>query len=263
MAAEKEKNHKAIQTDKARVIFFDLEYYVPKKNRKPHGLNYNPAVAGNMLLGGVFYSANPVSDLAPSGHSQMKKMKSFWLWQHKTEQQLLRAIYEYLKQIKGEVFKHLGDRVSPVMCGIGISNSDLPVLNHLFNKHLTDTSDKLFEFQNSFRVIDLSQLAIAAFNHNGPFLYPKTKNEVTSKFLSGKRMEDGRSVWELYEREEFGKIEARVIEEISLTISCYKAIKENFDLFKQLELKHKKELKKSDASRPNSINNLSSKADIL
>lgn len=158
---------------------------------------------------------------------------------------LLQAIYKYLKEIEAQVYKHFHGIVSPVVCGIGISNSDIPVLFHLLNKYTIDTSLKLFELQNTLKILDLSQLSVGTFNKKDHFLYPKTKNEILSKYLQGERMESGISVWELYETQEFSKIESRVIEEVNSTVSCYKSIKQNFDFLKQLEAEHKMQIKKT------------------
>lgn len=243
------KRHVAIEPSKAKILFFDLEFYVPPKNRKETGFNYNPAVDENMLLGGVFYPANPAKDLLPHVPFNSNKLKNFWLWEYQAEKKLLQAIYTYLKEIESQVYKHFQGIVSPVVCGIGISNSDIPVLFHLLNKHSIDTAPKLFELQNTLRVLDLSQLSIGTFNKKDHFLYPKTKNEILSKYLHGKRMESGKSIWELYETHEFCKIESRVVDEVNLTVSCYKAIKQNFDFFKQLESEYKKQIKNSSPKK--------------
>ena len=240
---------KSIEPSKARIIFFDLEFYVPIQNRKESGFNYNPAIEGNLLLGGSFYSSSPTKDLLPEKTFNQNKLKHFWLWQHNGEKHLLESIYKHLREIEAQIYRHFQGVVSPVVCGIGISNSDLPVLFHLFSKHEIDTPANLFEFQNLLRVIDLSQLSIGLFNKKDAFLYPKTKNEILSKCLRGKTMESGKNIWELYECGDLKKIEARVSEEISSTISCYKIIKKNFDLFKQLEAEHKKQLKNKAASK--------------
>ena len=51
-----------IKLNKCRVIFFDLEFYVPEKLRGNKGFVYNPWDKKCKLIGGAFFAANPVRD---------------------------------------------------------------------------------------------------------------------------------------------------------------------------------------------------------
>ena len=47
---------KKIYKQKGPILFFDLEYYVPKNDRKRQGysLRYNPTMKDHFIIGGVF-----------------------------------------------------------------------------------------------------------------------------------------------------------------------------------------------------------------
>jgi aconitase B len=54
--------------------------------------------------------------------------------------------------------------------------------------------------------------------------------ELYQKYLSGKKMESGTSVWDLYEQKNYAAIEARCTEEIDDALFIYKSM---FDLKKE------------------------------
>lgn len=133
--------------------------------------------------------------------------------------------------------------VSPVLCGIGITSSDIPILFELFKRFQILTNQEAFKFQNSFRVVDLSQLAIGTFNNPNNFLYPKTKSHILNKYMPGTKFETGKTVWQLYESKSHEEIQQRVVSEIFSTHRCYELIKTDLETFKSLELR-KKNLKR-------------------
>lgn len=110
----------------------------------------------------------------------------------------------------------------------------------LFKRFQVLSNAEAFAFQNAFRVIDISQLALATFNNASYFLYPKTKGHILNKYLPGTKFESGKSVWELYESKDHEGIRTRVFDEVYSTHRCYELIKCDFDKFKSLELSHKK-----------------------
>lgn len=226
--------------NKCRVVFFDLEFYVPERCRSKTGFCYNPWDKGCKILGGSFLTANPAKDFGLSDTDVYKKIKSLWLWKHGSEKELLQQIYNILKSAHDIVHNAHDGAVSPILCGIGITSSDIPILFELFKRFNILTNAEAFAFQNRFRAIDLSQLAITTFNNPNDFLYPKTKGVILSKYLPEIQFESGKSVWELYEQKDHEKIQHRVLEEVSATYSCYNLIKADIAKFKSLELIHKK-----------------------
>ena len=144
--------------NKCRVIFFDLEFYVPESSRIPNTFSYNPWDKQSKFLGGCFFFANPSSDFNLTDQQVHSKIKPLWLWKHKSERELLVHIYDLLKQAEETVSKAHKNRLYPIMCGIGITTSDVPILFDLFKRYKILSNRDSFIFQNKFRNIDLSQL---------------------------------------------------------------------------------------------------------
>lgn len=234
-----------IKPGKCRVIFFDLEFYVPLKSRDRAGFCYNPWDKGSKLLGGSFLKANPEKHLTDTSIVTEKNVKSLWLWNHGSERQLLIQIYHILKSAYDLVFKAHEGKVSPILCGIGISSSDVPILFELFKRYNILSNSEAFYFQNKFRVIDISQLAMSTFNNSSNFIYPKQKSQILQKYMPKKKFENGKNVWSLYDKKDTSSIESRVIDEVLCAYHCYMRILKDLRYFKYLE----KNKKKIDSAR--------------
>lgn len=232
-----------IVLNKCRIVFFDLEFYVPESSRTEHGFCYNPWDKKCKLLGGSFFLANPTKDFETTDFKIKNKIKSLWLWNYQSEKQVLEDIYTLLNDVLELVRKTHKGMVSPILCGIGITTSDLPILVELFKRYKILTNAEAFVFQNKFRVVDLSQLSISTFNNGNNFLYPKSKNEILIKYINGKKFESGKVVWELYESKDYAGIEERVLDEVASTHKCYKLINDDLHKFKALEKAEKKRMK--------------------
>ena len=224
-----------VNIDRCRVVLFDLEFYVPETSRRSTGLCYNPWDKSCKLIGGSFISANPKTDFDLPEEKIIKKVSSLWLWDHKDEKELCVKIYELLKSTLDIVHKAHEGRVSPLLCGIGISSSDIPVLFELFKRYKILSNSEAFFFQSCFRIIDLSQMAIPCFNNTTNYLYPKVKNDLLQKYMTGKKFSSGKSVWELYEQKNHTLIEERVIDEVVSSHVIYKSIIADYRYFKKLE----------------------------
>ena len=232
-------NHARPKLKKCRTIFFDLEFYVPPESRKENQLNYNPWDKKCEFLGGSFLTIIPATESSLSSERAKKKIKSFWLWDYDSEKEILTAIYTFLKSHADVVRQAHNGTISPILCGIGITTSDIPVLMELFKRFKIQTNSEAFEFFSKFRVIDLSQLAIGVINNSTPFMYPVRKHVILAKYLNGKSMKPGESVWQLYESKDHDGIVQRVNEEVIASYIGYKKIKADFDLFKELEKENK------------------------
>jgi hypothetical protein len=170
--------HSRLIISKCRIIFFDLEFYVPESSRTENGFCYNPWDENCKLIGGSFLLANPANDFGISDHEIQSKIKSHWLWQHGTEEKLLQAIHDTLRIAFDLVRKAHKGAVSPILCGIGITSSDIPIIFELFKRFNILSNIEAFNFQNGFRAIDLSQISVATFNNQDNFLYPKSKSHI-------------------------------------------------------------------------------------
>lgn len=226
--------------NKCRTVFFDLEFYVPESSRKEVGFCYNPWDKKCKFLGGSFLTINPQKDFYLPDQAIKRKVNSLWLWDYESEQELLKNILDILFPIVDLVKEAHQHRVSPLLCGIGITTSDVPILFNLFSRFKLLSNQDAFALQNSFRQIDLSQTAIGAFNNRDNWVYPKTKNEILNKHLKNKKFEDGRSVWDLYEHKDYEKISNRVVDEVFSTFLCYKSIDNEYRSLRQLKETSKK-----------------------
>ncbi len=232
--------NKRIIISKCRIIFFDLEFYVPQNSRSNIDFCYNPWDKDSKLLGGSFLIANPQKDFGITEYDIRKRTKSLWIWNHESEKDLLLQIYNTLKNTYDMVRNAHDGAVSPILCGIGITSSDIPILFELFKRYKILTNSEAFSFQNGFRVIDLSQLSVATFNNSNNFLYPKTNSHILNKYLPDIKFESGKSVWQLYESGDYEGIQSRVLSEVATTHRCYESIKSDLDQFKYLERDYQK-----------------------
>ncbi len=239
-------SYRKINLNQCRIIFFDLEFYVPENHRHHKGICYNPWIKDCRLLGGSFFSANPKTDFQLNAHlsTKQKSIKSFWLWREKNEAELIKKIFNHLNSLLIHKEKN-GDLL---LCGIGITTSDVPVLIDLFKRYRLLTNQEAFRFQNQFRMIDLSQLAIGCFNQSTDFMYPKIKNDLVNKFTSYPSFASGKEVWGLFENKSYSQIETRVIKEIIITYDIYNSLLAHFRHFKKLELIEKKREAKNKVS---------------
>jgi len=241
----KQKRKYYLYLNKTRIIFFDLEFYVKQKNRDYLSFSYNPWDKNCTFLGGSFLIMNPAKDFNNSDEYIRNKIKSLWIWNYKnSERNLLLAIFKILKKEQDFVLKAHANSISPILCGIGITHADIPVLMNLFVRFKILTNKESFIFQNKFRTVDLSLLALSSFNFKHYFLYPISKNQILSKFKQEEKFESGTIVWDLYDKKNFKEIQNRTENEVFKTYLCYKLIKKNINYLRELEKIDKKRGKK-------------------
>lgn len=234
--------------EKCRIIFFDLEFYVPLDGRNRRGFCYNPWNVNHKFLGGTFLNINPKKDFDKSLKNIEDSLKSFWIWNYSSEEEMVKDIFNFLK-ITHELVLTANDwRFSPILCGINITSSDYLILFELLKKHSILNNENAFYFQNDFRIIDISQISVSIFNNNSNFLYPKTKNNIFQKYNIADKMSSGKTVWDLYDSKETLLIEERVKSEVLYTYIAYQKLLLNFKNFKILEDNEKKLLHKQNDS---------------
>jgi hypothetical protein len=227
--------------NKTKVIFFDLEYFVPLGDRgrkSPSGMTFSPVTLGHKVLGGTFQTFYPMlNELLPAHR--------VWEWGTGSERGVLQQILDLLKQ----EWRTIGSKNqggSLMLCGIGISHSDVPTLLAKMVEYDLDTPERIYDLITGCRQIDLSTATYCQFSSSqGYFAYPKTKAELYQKYLTGRAMESGKSVWDLYETRNFAAIEARSTQEVEDSINIYKAM---FDLKKRVS-KGIERLKKLDKAQ--------------
>ena len=206
--------------DKTKIIFFDLEYYVPgdgRDRKTPGGMTFSPVVRGHKILGGTFQTYFPMID-------KLEPARSTWEWRAGSEKAVLEAILRLLKHEWApiESRERLG---SLMLSGIGISHSDVPALLAKMTALQLDEPSRIYDLLCGCRQIDLTTATYCQFSFNQAyFAYPKTKSHLYQKYLNGKMMESGKSVWDLYESKDYPAIEARSTAEVSDSIAIYKAM---------------------------------------
>lgn len=147
-----------------------------------------------------------------------------WEWTHGSEKALLQAVYGLLRHQWKSISAKSGAG-SLMLGGIGISHSDVPALLWKFRSHKTADPNEVYDTVCGCRQVDLSQSTFCQFSVNtGYFAYPKSKSHLYQKYLSGKKMESGKSVWKSYDARDFEAIERRSAEEVQDAIAIYKAM---------------------------------------
>ncbi|POR57995.1 hypothetical protein N028_19075 [Pseudomonas syringae USA011] len=61
--------------------------------------------------------------------------------------------------------------------------------------------------------------------------------------MYGTKFEPGKSVWQLYEAKSHAEIQTRVLDEVYSTHKCYQLIQSDFESFKKLEARNKRQEK--------------------
>jgi len=206
--------------DKTKVIFFDLEYYVPASDRGRKtlgGMTFSPVLPGHKILGGTFQAYFPMQD-------RFGARTTIWEWTLGTERDVLRAIFNLLQQ-EWKSIEAKDQAASLMIAGIGISHSDVPTLLARLSANAIASKTRIYDLLCGCRQIDLTMATYCQFSFNhGYFAYPKTKSALYQKYLAGKQIESGKSVWAMYEARDFDLIERRSAEEIDDAITIYRAM---------------------------------------
>ena len=214
--------------ESTKVVFFDLEYYVPVEDRSreaPSSMKFSPYLPGHKILGGTFQTYLLMKD-------ELKPPVQIWEWAAGSEKRVLEEILALLKyEWKGS---ERSDRGSLVLCGIGISHSDVPALLAKLNMSLIDLPTRIFDYLSGCRQIDLSTATFCQFSSKTRyFSYPKSKAELYNKYMTEPgNVAPATSVWDDYEAGRFSVIEARTQREVDHTVTIYKRM---FDIRRETE----------------------------
>lgn len=227
--------------DESKIVFFDLEYYVPEnmRSKEKKGLIYNPWQDGTKLISMSYIVADPKLDLGKESNAE-SKIINLSLWNYVDEKDFVLDIYTTLKKIQTEALNMTLYKVSPLLCGIGILNSDIPTLNDLYVKHSILSNEEAFIFQSNFRYLDLSSLMISLIGNSTRLVYPKEKKEIFEYYDIDEKFESGKKVWDMYENNYFSEIINRVNNEVKYTYQCYKEIRRELDYNIMLNRQDKK-----------------------
>jgi len=231
-----------------KVIFLDLEYYVPKQDRGRDsygGMSFSPFLTGHKIIGGVLQTYFPMQDRAQTP-------RQFWEWELGSEAAVLKGLYKHIDSQWRSMRKQSGGLM---LAGIGISHSDIPALiARMVNAKVAPPED-VHDLLCGCRQIDLSVATYCQFSFNqGYFAYPKTKAQLYQKYTPGRKMESGTSVWDAYDAADYQAIESRCAQEIDDMLAIYKAM---VDLRKQTDsrMKRLKRFDKFFEQRPELLRN--------
>lgn len=205
------------------VVYLDTECYVPPNSRQQgrSSMKYNPAKIGNFVLGGVFCRAFPLQ-------KKMETPQHFWNWTMADEKITLQQIYNYFneswKLIEGKTDKN----PDLILVGTGISRHDIPTLYIRSAMHHIDNEEQLYETYLKTKIVDLGDVGIPLFRNDPRIfpIYPKTTNALTARLglQAQGRKDSGKSVWELYELQQFDTIKERTASEVEDTIKIASSI---------------------------------------
>lgn len=213
-----ESNMLRFYPETTKVIFFDLEYYVPEADRartSHGGLSFSPFLPGHKIIGGVLQTYFPMQD-------RLEAPRRFWEWELGSEDAVLRGLYDYLKAQWRSISKQSGGLM---LAGIGISHSDIPALLARMTHARVAPPQDVHDLLCGCRQIDLSVATYSQFSFNQSyFAYPKTKAALYQKYIPGRTIESGTRVWDAYDVKNYRAIESRCQQEVDDTVTIYKAM---------------------------------------
>ena len=211
------------------VIFFDIEYYVPREHRNGPGLRANPYLNGSFVMGGVFQRYFPIDE-------KPEKKEEFWIWDMEgkdvveQEKNLLEKIYLYFREswTRWELLGKDPGLTEPMAVGFGITRLDIPVLFVRSLIHRIAEPERLYDTYFKLRHFDLSVASAPLIpeNRNRKVLTPVSQNWAVRNLLGdGRRKPSGTTVWELYDAGEYQAIMERTREEVELARKVYQELR--------------------------------------
>ena len=198
-------------TPDSEFLIFDLEAYVPEKDRRVSGfsLAVNPHRAGHTLLGGVFHLFRPVTGEVLTDPA----FEHHWAWNEGDEAETAASVYRIFEGMRRRSLGKKRFAADPVVSGIGISNFDLPFIYAKCLQYELAPADEIYDTLCKFRVVDLSSAAIGFVP--GKALYPVPHNIIADTMLPVRQEKPtGKVVWKMADDKEYAAIEARCEHEV-------------------------------------------------
>lgn len=205
--------------EKTQIIFFDLEFYVPKEDREGRmGLKANPYRTGHFLIGGTLHRYFPLVHKRNND-----SIKEFWIWNYKNEAEMMKDIIAFIEESWSIIYKK-DNQAELFYSGIGISRVDI---QYLFAKaKLLDikTEEELFNLFYKGRFLDFETIVIPYFKNKDNMMKTKTTKDILSKFKIERERGPSISVWDQYDAGEYEKIRERNVNEVADLPVMYQAI---------------------------------------
>lgn len=157
-------------SDKIKIVFFDLEYYVPLSDRErktPSGMAFSSVRTGHKILGGTFQTYYPIQD-------RLEHRKSIWEWHYGSEQEVLRSIFDHFQR-EWVSIRNKNQAGSLMLSGIGISHSDVPALLARLSLSNIARQDKIYDLLCGCRQI-YNRYILPVFVQQFLFRIPQEKS---------------------------------------------------------------------------------------
>lgn len=204
--------------NKFRVLFFDLEFYVPSQDRNIQGIRANPYKNGHFLIGGTFVSFYPFLE------QEKIEIYKRWIWDYENENKLLEAILNDIIPFTDEK-KSKETIKNTLICGDKISRLDIPYLFGRCIKNNIDIDENMYYFLNRFDVIELNSAIIPFIKNNGKPLFPISKEMISHLFLNKICCNEMKTlVWDYYDSKNYQAIMQHNEEETIDSLNVYKVL---------------------------------------
>lgn len=205
--------------EKTQIIFFDLEFYVPKEDREGRmGLKANPYRTGHFLIGGTLHRYFPL--VHKRNHDSIKE---FWIWNYKNEAEMMKDIIAFIEESWSIIYKK-DNQAELFYSGIGISRVDIQYLFAKAKLLGIKTEEELFNLFYKDRFLDFETIVIPYFKKKDNMMKTKTTKDMLSKFKIERERGPSISVWDQYDAGEYEKIRERNVNEVSDLPVMYQAI---------------------------------------
>lgn len=205
--------------EKTQIIFFDLEFYVPKEDREGRmGLKANPYRTGHFLIGGTLHRYFPLVHKRNND-----SIKEFWIWNYKNEAEMMKDIIAFIEESWSIIYKK-DNQAELFYSGIGISRVDIQYLFAKAKLLGIKTEEELFNLFYKGRFLDFETIVIPYFKNKDNMMKTKTTKDILSKFKIERERGPSISVWNQYDAGEYEKIRERNVNEVSDLPVIYQAI---------------------------------------
>lgn len=205
--------------EKTQIIFFDLEFYVPKEDREGRmGLKANPYRTDHFLIGGTLHRYFPLVHKRNND-----SIKEFWIWNYKNEAEMMKDIIAFIEESWSIIYKK-DNQAELFYSGIGISRVDIQYLFAKAKLLGIKTEEELFNLFYKGRFLDFETIVIPYFKNKDNMMKTKTTKDILSKFKIERERGPSISVWDQYDAGEYEKIRERNVNEVSDLPVIYQAI---------------------------------------
>lgn len=212
------KKHLEYHPEKTQIIFFDLEFYVPKKDRDGRReLKANPYKDGHFLIGGTFSKYFP---LLPN-NDKRNITKEFWLWEYTNEKEMLSDILQFIDESWKLIHKS-NNQAELFYAGIGIQRADIQYLFARSKKYELKSESELFNIFYKGRFLDFENIFIPLFKNKGNMLKTKTTNDIIKKLNIPTERESSIGIWDQYDSKDYNSIKERNNNEVADLLTIYK-----------------------------------------